>query len=450
MKVALVNPNTRNIGRIATTNPPLGLLYMASYLKREGHEVCFVDADIDDLSISDVLVKIKDCQIVGITMTTMQASSAYKLADHIRLYFAGSKIVVAGGAHASGRKEQLFFDCPSFDFCVVGEGEKAFVDLVNGYADGYLPKQRVIQYNRMNIDDLVFPDFEVAEPLDRYKPYYPANRGKKPLPVMASRGCVFGCHFCGTNVVWGRQMSYRKPENVVEEIQFLHKRYGADEIYFLDDALNYNRGWVDALLDRIISLGLHRKMVFKGSIRANKNLVDYSLVEKFKKAGFWALAMGVESGNQKVRDSIGKNLLTEDVERAFKLLRKAKIDVIASFMIGHILDDEQTVEDTIRFALKLNPDQYDFPLTTPLPNTVLEAEADRLGLIHSKNWGDYAMGKSVMNTKFLCSNRLVELRDSAFARMKRKKLVDRMKRDPVFACQVLSRKLIKTFKGVKT
>ncbi len=438
MNVSLINPNTRTIGRIATTNPPLGLLYMASYLRNSGHKVQFIDADVDNLTIEDILSKVESSDLIGITLTTMQATSGYALATAIKKRYS-KKTVVVGGAHPSGMRERIFKDCPDIDYCVVGEGEMALLNLVSLLSRNIAPISKIVSAERLNIDSLMFPAVDLAMPINRYKPYYPANRGKQPFPIMASRGCLFNCHYCGTNMVWGQKMTYRKPENIMEEIELLHTKYGVDEIYFLDDALNYNREWIKELLDLIIAAKL--PVIFKGSIRANKALIDAALAEKFKKAGFWCLAMGVESGNQHIRDSIGKNLLTSDIERAFKILRKAKLQIVASFMIGHIEDNEETVNETIDFALKLLPDQYDFPLCTPLPGTILEKEAEHFGLIISQNWADYAMGKSVMCTRSLPSDRLIAFREVAFTKLRRKQLIKKMTRNPVFAAKYIVSKL---------
>lgn len=422
IKVALVNPNTRNIGRVATTNPPLGLLSLASYLRTHGFTVKFIDADIDGYSRLDVSLKVADCAVVGVTLTTMQAISGYKLITYLKVRYP-SKTMVVGGAHPSGMKDRIFRDCPAIDYAVVGEGEVSMLELCRtlegggdaSNVDGVYgkhghgsPRGRI-----HDLDAMAFPAVDLAMPISRYHPVYPPNRGKLSFPIMASRGCPFHCSYCGSAVVWNRQVVNRSPENIVAEILHLRK-FGVDEVFFLDDTLNLNHPWLTELCHLLIDNNLNESMWFKGSIRANRRLCNSELFKLMRTAGFWVLAVGVESGCQEILDGWNKQLTVGEVTRCFKLLKKANIQTVASFIIGHPLDTEETVEETIRFARMLNPDYYDFPLATPLPDTEFEREVVERGLIVNSNWADYVMGKPIVHTETLTVDQLNFLRRKAF------------------------------------
>ena len=433
MKVALVNPNSRAIGRVATVNPPLGILYIASFLREQGIEAKVVDADIDDLSVEQIYKEASECDVVGTTMTTVQAAFGY---GHINFMKERDRdlIQTVGGAHPSGMRERIFNDCQNIDYSVIGEGEHTFSELCHAVLEGkpasaikglYInnPQGTVFTGTRERLDPntLPFPAFELVEPIEKYaaivrnKHVFPPNKGQLCFPVIGSRGCPFRCKFCGSNMVWQWTVKYRTPQNICDEIEWLRDQYGVDEIMYWDDELNVNLTWFAELCREHIRRGLNKTLWFKGSVRANRNLVSEDLFRLAKEAGFWALAFGVESGNQTILDSISKDFTLEEVKSLNLLLKKLEIVRIASFMIGHIHDTEETIDDTIRFANELDVDAYDFFLSTPLPGTILEEEADQYGLIVSRDWRKYAMLGQVCRTLHVDCNRLEELRK--FARL---------------------------------
>jgi radical SAM superfamily enzyme YgiQ (UPF0313 family) len=254
---------------------------------------------------------------------------------------------------------------------------------------------------------------------------------------MASRGCPFNCKFCGSKKIWGRTVRFRRPDHVADEVEWLHDRFHVDEIYYVDDTLNVDRRWIEALCREQIRRGLSDEVYFKGQVRVNREMIDLPLLRLMRKAGFWLLVFGGESGVQRILDSIDKRVTLEELERGAKLIRRAGMRVAASFIIGHVEDDESTIRETIRFAERLKLDWFDFPISTPLPGSALEEECERLGLIRTRDWGVYAMGRAVADTKHLRAEELEEWRERAFNALYRKKVVRRMLRNPIFALEVL-------------
>lgn len=430
MQIGLINVNSREIGRISTTNPPLGLLYLASITRQKGYKPIFIDADIDNLSSNEILAQIKHCKVVGITMVTMQASFAYKLIKKIKTIYP-NKTIIVGGPHPSGMKERIFEECPEIDISVIGEGEATWTELLSiQFVKHYLPKVKGIIFKDYgyihsneprepikDLDTIPFPAIDLATPINRYKAYYPPNKGELAFPIIASRGCPFHCEFCGTNIVWHNILRFRSPKNIVDEIQLLHEKYGVDEIYFLDDSLNLNRNWFIDLCNEIIFRGLNKKVCFKGSVRANRRFVNVPIFKLAKEANFWSLAFGGESGVQKILNNWNKNLTIEEIKRLNYILQELGFERTSSFILGNPEDNVYTIMETIKFAKSLDLNNYDFPLATPLPGTLFEKRAKELKLIKNIDWSQYAMGKAVCKTKHLSTHELEILRFYALWRL---------------------------------
>jgi len=420
-KILFVNPNTRHLGTLLTVYPPMGVLYLSSILREAGHDVRLVDADIDGLTSAEVrrIVSEYEPDIVGITMNALQSRSAFEIADLIREENPKVKIVV-GGPHPSALREGILEKCRSVDAVVYGEGEVTFSELVRAFEeDRSLERIKGVCFRTgeeilvnepreplKNLDSLPRLALDLAEPIRRYPGAYPVG-GRPSIHVMASRGCPFKCTFC-SNPVWGKRVRFRSVGSLLSEVEWLREEFKVREIFFQDDTFNLNRDWFEAICDGIIERGLNKKMVFKSPFRANERLLDLDLLRLAKEAGFWMIFYGVESGNQEILDSVKKNLRLEEIERAFRLTKKAGIRTYASFMIGNLGESRATVMDTIGFAKRIDPDYYGFAIATPYPGSEFYDRAMALGYL-DLDFEDYDLRRYVLRTENFAPGEVEEL-----------------------------------------
>ncbi len=407
-RVLFINPSTRHQGTALTVFPPLGILSICAILRNAGHEVRFIDADIDEIRPENVQQTIKTLapQVVGITMSTLQFRSAIETAEMIKRVAEGTVIVV-GGPHPSALKDEILKSCSSIDVVVYGEGEITTVELVRAIEDERSLKgiKGLCFREGMNVivnpprepiedlDSLPKPALDLAMPIRRYPGAYPV--GARPsIQFLASRGCPFHCTFC-SNSVWGRRLRLRSPESVLDEVEDLWNDFRVREVFFQDDTFNVKRDWFEAICNGILERGLQQKMVFKAPFRANERLLDLEMLKLAKKAGFWMIFYGVESGSQEILNSVKKDLKREEIERAFKLTKRAGIKTYASFMIGNLGENRRTVQETIDFAIKLDPDFYGFAVATPYPGSELYEVAKERGLINS-GFDGYGLSRYVI------------------------------------------------------
>lgn len=428
-KVLLINPNTRYLGSMMTILPPLGLLYIASTLKREGHEVKVVDADVENLSQAEVLKTARDYapDLIGLTMNTLQSRAAYETVEQLKRAYDAP--VIAGGPHPSALKGEVLERCPSLDAVVYGEGEATTLEILKAFEDGrdladvegicYRQGEEILTTEPrclVDIDSLPHPALELVAPIGRYHGAYPV--GARPsLHIMASRGCPFQCTFCSKGI-WERSLRLRKVDSVLAEVEWLRDTFRVKEIFFQDDTLNVNRGWFESLCSGLVELGLNKKVKFKGPFRANEKMVDPDILKMAKDAGFWMIFYGVESGNQRVLDSIKKGITLRELERAFQITKKAGIKTYASFMIGNLGESRETIKDTIRFARKLDPDYYGFAVATPYPGCEFYEAAKRGGYLLA-DFEDYDLNRYVLKTESLGPEDVQELMDTARRSMQR-------------------------------
>jgi anaerobic magnesium-protoporphyrin IX monomethyl ester cyclase len=425
MRILFINPNTRYLNALLTVFPPQGILYISAVLLKNGFDIKVIDADIENLSHEDILSVIRDFHphIIGITMNTLQTHAVYILAEFIKQ--KENIPIVVGGPHPSAVKETVLKQCDFIDFVIYGEGENTFLELAktlmnNGSiesVDGIVFKyQGSIKINKprlliSNLDDIPFPALELlGSSLKKYPGAYPV--GAQPsIQIMASRGCPFKCSFC-SNPVWGKKTRFRSPESVLLEIDWLQKNFGIREIFFVDDTFNLNRGWFEAICNGIISRKLNKKLIFKSPFRVNQNLVDENLLHLARQAGFWMIFFGVESGSQRVLDEVNKNIRLQEIERAFKLTKKAGLRTYASFIIGHLSDTKDSIADTITFAKKIDPDFFGFAIAMPWPGSEMYTVAKNKGYLLS-DCEEYVLDKYLMRTENFQPDELIILHQHA-------------------------------------
>jgi radical SAM superfamily enzyme YgiQ (UPF0313 family) len=205
------------------------------------------------------------------------------------------------------------------------------------------------------------------------------------LPIMASRGCDHHCVWCNKNI-HGRAIRPRSVENIVAEVARDVTQFGAREIAVMDDTFNYD-------IDRAkrICIEIHRRFpdlminLYHG-LRADH--IDESLLRVLKACGVHRIVIGVESGNQRVLNKVGKALVLADVTRAIRLIRRAGIVADGYFMLGLPGDTRASMWDTIRFARDSELDHAYFFVTVPFPGTPLWELVQQHGqLLHNYRFG---------------------------------------------------------------
>jgi radical SAM superfamily enzyme YgiQ (UPF0313 family) len=424
-RILFVNPEQNQKGAIAMY-PSGALILMATMCQNAGHEVRIHDGAVDNTDIRKVIADFKPT-IACITCNTFQTKHANKYLDLIKK--TDRRILtVIGGPHPSAIGIQTLTDFPNADIAVMGEGEFTFMEIVDGLCVNYdvnkvtysikkaheikgICYRHTIVGNTMteprpptaNLDHIPLPNLDLVD-ITKYAGIN-GDPNERTMFMMCSRGCPFDCIYCNKSV-FGRHVRYRKPEKIIEEIKWLHDKYGINHVYFQDDTFNLKLGWTEDILNMIIDEGLNKDIKYMAPFRANNNLVDEELLALAKKANFQTIFYGVESGNQAMLDRMHKGLKLAELERAFRLTHRAGINTVGAFIIGLPGETRHTVKDTIRFWRKIRPTYSGFTMATPFPNTKFESEIKSKGQLLNSNYNEYRCGGSYVRTDELTRNEL--------------------------------------------
>jgi radical SAM superfamily enzyme YgiQ (UPF0313 family) len=406
VKILLVNPQWAQeayFGKFAeakSLQQPLGPAYLASVLENANHDVKLVDAAAIGIDIDGVLAEIRAYapDLIGISTVTPSFSRALLLAKEIKSQL-NAKVVV-GGPHVTALPAPtLRNEC--FDIGVVGEGEHTVLDLVRGIDSGAdLNEVKGIVYRengeiRQNptrpyiddLDSLPFPARHLLPPLETYRPTPSAYKRLPQGTMITSRGCPYHCTFCD-RAVFGNKYRARSAGNVVDEMEILIQKHGAKEVRFWDDTFNIDSRRVIRICEEIRTRGID----VPWTCLARINHMNEEVLQAMADAGCWQVDYGIESGNQKVLNSISKGLTLDLVRRVTRMTRNAGIRMRGFFMLGLPGESEETMRQTIEFAKELNLAAAVFHVTTPFPGTELYQSVVESGeLDSSAGWDDYSI-----------------------------------------------------------
>lgn len=425
MKVLLIQPNYRRIyayaekKEITPVFPPLGLAYIAAVLKRENIPVKILEANVHDLSHTQIKKQTEEYfpDIIGITATTSLIEEAHQVA-----LLCPKKIpVVIGGIHASSMPQETLEKFERFDFLARGEGEFTMLELIQKKTLSKIKglsyrKKNKIMHNPLrelnqNLDELPFPARELL-PMEKY-----FSVGAKQQPsdyILSSRGCPYQCLFCADHLVHGRKFRYRSPENIIKEVEEIYKR-GARDFDFVDDNFTLLLDRVDKFCDIMIEKRLNKKMSWRCSNGLRVDKITPALLKKMKKAGCYMVSLGIESGNEEILKNIRKMINLDKIRKAVKWCNEIGIETRGLFMFGNLGEDAKTMRDTINFAKSIKLDTATFHITTPFPNTDYWKIIKNEGKIYPKSYRDYiAYGKVIFEHGSLDEKTMIEMQKKAF------------------------------------
>lgn len=400
--------------------PPLGIMYIASYMETHGFYCDVLDSLVERYKLSDLknhLMKNK-YEIIGITCMTNSALDAYAACKLAREISPGS-LIVLGGVHPTALPEITVREASDADLIIIGEGEQTFVDLATCLLEGkdyhsvhgiayWSNEEKKVKYTqpRVTVPDLnslPFPAYHKV-PMYKYIPHVTQYIDLPNYPVVLQRGCPYQCTYCDHGAVLGKKIRSLSVERAVENVRFLVREYGAKGIYFLDSVFTVRRDFIMGFVKAL------QKQDFKISFACNARAdqLDYELLSEMKKAGCWMIQIGIESGNIKSLELIkkasysaafkpdpndpeGKPYLLNKYEQEIRNCQKLGIQVMASYILGLPGETVEDVENTIRFAKKLATETALFFLPVPYPGSYLLEQAKQDGgLREDVTWKDYS------------------------------------------------------------
>jgi anaerobic magnesium-protoporphyrin IX monomethyl ester cyclase len=380
---------------------------LAAVLEKNGYLVTIADLTALNLSEEAIpqIIKNEKPDLIGITAMTSTVNSSIAVAHQVKKTDRNI-LTVLGGTHASLLPEETLQKNSEIDIIIRGEGEITFLELIDKIAEKSRDFSQILglTYRTENgiksnpprapifdLDELPFPAFHLLQK-GKYRIHPPFGRKSPAMPIIVSRGCPYSCIFCSKSV-FGNKYRHNGSDYVINEIELLTEKFGVKEIKFYDDVLTLDRKWIMAICAELKK----RKIDISWTCETRVNLVDKELLKVMRAAGCYMIAYGVESGDQGVLTTLGKNITLDQITNAFRLTHEARISTVAYFMLGAPSETLETIKKTIEFAKKLNCDFAQFSIATPYPGTELNRLAEEKNC-ESQSWGRYVYS----NLKSVC------------------------------------------------
>jgi len=428
-KILLVNPpfvyfpgNERS--RYNYCRPPLGLCYLASYLRsnRPGeYGVEIIDTLIERKTPGEwvELIAGKRPDIVGFSAVTPTSMETKRMAARLR-ELSPEVFLVAGGPHCTIRPGDMF---PEFDAVVRGEGEQTLLELVDAVAGGgslgeingvsFTDGEEVIDNQPR---ELVRPLDEIPPPArdllksDEYYHSFPYRHSGAFTTAFTCRGCPNNCYFCGNEALWNRKIRFHSIEYVELELDEMVNRQGVSLLFYDDDDFLASKQRAARICESIMKLAPGLKWICHACVSS----IDDESIKMMKRAGCVEMQVGVESGNDEILSRISKCAGREEVTEKFRILRKNGMNSWATFIIGHEGETPLSARDTIDFAIELEPAYASFILLLPFPGSRAFDIFKKNGWLKTENWDDYTWhGDPVFEMPGLDADELVKLRGEA-------------------------------------
>lgn len=394
-----------------------GLGYLAGALRHAGYNVSLYDASIETEPLADVLQR-ERYDVVGISSPTPLIREAWQAAATAK---STGAVTILGGPHLTLKPDESM-EHDEVDLVLRGEGEDAMIEIMQmldldpglqaaptaprrfshkGWSEilGLSYRNGDVRHNpprplRPDLDNIPYPAHDMFK-IDRYTNLNPLTDGLIPgsrsYTIVTSRGCPFKCTFCSKPIT-GDTWRNRSVDNVLGEWRWLVRDLHATEIGITDDIWNRDLKRAKELCRRLIAEGLNQvPWVTVHGMKVNYG--DAELFQLMKAAGAKRVGFGVESGNQGVLNNIIKKGQTLDMVRdAFKNAKAAGLQTMGFFILGMPGETMETMEDTVKFALELDPDLANFMIAAPYPGTRLWDMLEEMGAeIFSHDWHDLAI-----------------------------------------------------------
>lgn len=420
MNVVLVKPRNFKIAvSKGTIRLPLGLAYIAAACENKGHNVVIIDSevlDIDSEALAKEILKYNP-DLVGFTATTPLVLEADTISRKIKEAAPEIKTII-GGPHITFMPEETL-KITSFDFACIGEGEDLVPTLLEvlrekgdtGKIPGLMSKVNGLIYgsNQSRMTDINTVPLPARHLLDLSK-YIDIPRGiNEPQDIIfTARGCPEKCAFC---ISATQKVRARTTESVLSEIDEIVYKYGTKFLSIGDDTFTQHKGKTIELCKTFVERDY--KLRYICQTRLDK--VDGETLEWLEKSGCYAICMGIESGSNRILNSMNKRNDIEKIRKNIPLIKSFGFNLRATYILGWIDETEDEVWETIKLAQEIDADESAFCIATPFPGTDLWKAAVSRGMttdLHQLSKFHYYR-EIGFNTSQITDERLLELQQIA-------------------------------------
>jgi len=411
MRFLLVDPPHKIWTILRAWVPTPGCLQLLAYLEREQRDVDYMDCTLNENPWRDFEEKVRreEPEVVGISVSCTAFIYDGMNAANLIKAVSPQSIIIMGGEHPSFMAEETLRDCPAVDYICVGEGEVTLAEFLRALEKkddlsevlglAYLNRDGEFVYTGdrpfiEDLDTLPMPAYHLAK---MEHPYVTLpSEGLRGFVVNFGRGCPWDCIFCSESAFYKKSWRSRSPKLIADELELLKEKYNRDIFYVGDNTFNVTRdhgiGFIEEMLKR------KTNQHFWLQSRADLIIRDEDLLDGFRNVGVYQFMMGLEYHKDSVLADIRKRHSTEQARKAMELLKKHKLMVMATLLIGHWEETEEDRTDFLKFFGKY-VDHFGLNLITPLPGTPLFYEMKEKGRIRDWDYRNFDYLHAVMATR---------------------------------------------------
>ncbi len=368
--------------RIMKPYPPLGILYISSYLKSKDFSVSVYDTTFKMKTDFNSFISQERPSIVGMYVNLMTKLNVLEQIKHCKAN--GCKVIVGGPDVPEYAENYVRFGA---DVAVIGEGEETMVELLPALSKGSslenisgivfrndngeivrTPARALIK----NLDTLPLPDRNAID-VFQYVNTWKTHHGMGSVSLICARGCPFTCTWCSRSV-FGESHRRRSVQNVVNEIELIRETYKPDMLWFADDVFTIQHKWFYEFYEEMKRRNI--KIPFECISRADRLSED--ILQKMSELGAFRIWYGSESGSQKILDAMQRRVSKEEIQTITKQAQKYGIQAGLFVMLGYPGESIFDIEETVEHLKQSNPDIYLTTVAYPIKGTEFyhQAESD--------------------------------------------------------------------------
>lgn len=367
--------------KIMKPYPPLGLLYISSFFKKNKVENYVYDSTFYSFKAQLEFIEKTKPKVVAIYTNLMTKLNVVKLVKKLNSdnKYGFPKILIGGPDVTYNLKNYLKIGA---HFLIVGEGEETTLELykaiknntdfslISGIA--YLDNNKVIKtparIKMKDLSELPLPNREAIQ-IEDYLKTWKENHGKSSMTVSTQRGCPYTCKWCST-AVYGQSYRRRPAHQVAQELKILKNTYNPDTVWFVDDVFTVSHKWIKKFHEEVIKQ--NASIPFECITRAER--LNDEILHLLKEAGCYRIWIGAESGSQKIINKMDRRVDVNVVKKAIQNTNKLGIETGTFIMLGYPDEDETDIRLTTQYLKDANPTHFTITIAYPIKGTSLYNE----------------------------------------------------------------------------
>ncbi|MFT4927102.1 MAG: anaerobic magnesium-protoporphyrin IX monomethyl ester cyclase [Phenylobacterium sp.] len=360
--------------QVMRPHPPLGLMYLSAYLKKQGLTVNLFDSTFATRAQLYHLLGEKAAPLLGLYTNLMTRPSVLAIIKQAKKQ--GMTVILGGPESANYIDEYLRYGA---DYIISGEGELTLCELVlalkqqrpvdNISGISFRGNDHALVSNPpatlpKTLDDYPWPDRQAVD-IKQYLNAWQQHHGESSVSMITARGCPFKCSWC-SHSVFGFTHRRRDPADCADELQHIMATYQPSQVWYADDVFTIHYKWLYSYAAELRKR--HLKVPFETISRADRMTKD-KVLDTLQEMGCYRVWIGAESGSQRLLDHMQRRVTVEQIYTATKEAQKRGIQVGMFLMWGYGDEQIEDIDETVQQVARINPDIFLTTVAYPIKGT---------------------------------------------------------------------------------